>query len=357
MHLSSLYLRDFRSHEEAWVEFGPRLNNIYGPNAQGKTNLLEAIYFLIIGRSFRTQGISDLVRYEANSFFLEARFVKNGIEQTLRVSTDGKEKNIVYNSTKYSSFTNLLGLLQGVVLTPQDNTLVSGSPVLRRRYLDIQIAQVDPLYVHHLSRYTRAMKQRNTLLRRKKTTAIETWELEMAKAAAYITKERSRTIKDLSEKAGQIQLSLSKGNDLLGMRYKTTAPVKSEKKDVYEYFLEQYQKLRNREMILGYTTTGPHRDDMTITIHEKDARLYASEGQKCCCAVSLRLAEWQRLNEISGEAPLMAIDDIGSSLDKSRKEAIGQYLSELGQVFVTSTERLPTMDSHLIEISGLLNAV
>lgn len=348
MRLCHLTLRHFRNYEQAWVEFDPRMNNIYGPNALGKTNLLEAVFFLIIGRSFRTSSVQDLIQYGKASFHLEAIFVKNDVEQKLELWANGKEKNILYNSTRYASFSDLLGLMQGVVLAPADSLLVTAAPILRRRYIDIQIAQVDPLYVRHLSRYMRALKQRNRLLRQKKREGIEVWEVEMAKSAAYVVKQRALAIAFLSERAAEIQKILSKGKDLLALSFKTSAPYQEGKEQLFDYYVRLYDKLRVKELVLGYTLSGPHRDDMLIEIGGKEARLCASEGQKNSCAVALRLAEWERLRDLSTERPLMAIDDMGSHLDKYRKQAISDYLSELGQVFVTSTDKMPLADAQYI---------
>lgn len=358
MYLSYLYLRDFRNHEEACIEFSKGINNIYGPNARGKTNLLEAIYFLIVGRSFRLHSSKELIRFGAKVFHLEVHFVKNSIMQRLSLSVSGKKHKIEHNCTPYSSLTSLLGLLQGVVLTPEDTHLISGSPILRRRYLDIQTAQIDPLYVYHLSRYVRAMRQRNALLRQKKISTIDAWEHEMAKAATYIVGKRQQAVKDLNEKVCLIQKFLSSGEDNMALSYKTSVPMdKEEKAKIHDYYMRQYERCRLREMSLGYTITGPHRDDMMITIDEKEARLHASAGQKSCCAISLRLAEWQRLNSYVAQTPIMAIDDIDGSLDPSRKKAIGSYLSELGQVFITSTEKLSFLNSHPIEVGGSVKTV
>ena len=175
LYLRNLYLRQFRRYEEVHFQFNPTINSIVGPNAHGKTTILEAIQFLMSGRSFRTQQPSDLIRHEQNYFYIEADFIKQGIQQTLKISYDGKERKIVHNSTVCQSSTNLLGLLQGVVVIPDSASLVKGSPLLRRHFLDLQIAQVDPLYVHHLTRYARAMRQRNVLLKRKDLATIHGW--------------------------------------------------------------------------------------------------------------------------------------------------------------------------------------
>ena len=172
MQITSLFLQNFRNYEKAHVVFSPGINLIYGPNAHGKTNLLEALYFLITGRSFRTQSLRDLIYFGADFFRLKAFFIKNGVSQTLEVYFDGEKKKLLWNQTPLTSLSALYGILQGVLIAPEDLQILKGSPSLRRRFLDVQIAQVSPLYLHHLSRYQKAMKHRNTLLRRKQTQTL-----------------------------------------------------------------------------------------------------------------------------------------------------------------------------------------
>lgn len=340
MQLLSLYLRDFRNYKEAYVEFSPHLNEICGANAQGKTNLLEAIFLLVIGRSFRTMHLKELIKLQQPSFFVEAAFVKHGVSQTLQVSYDGTEKRAVHNSTVYSSFAPLLGLLQGVVFSPEDHDLISGAPSTRRRFLDLHIAQIDPLYVHHLGRFYRAMRQRNQLLRTKTALTIEAWEHEMAKAAAYITKQRALVIDELNEKILPLQEEISSSKDRLKLRFKTPAPLTASSDDLAHFYSEALARHRSREMLFGNTLVGPHRDDFIPLLHEQEARVFGSEGQKMSCALALRLAEWQRLKETTGETPLMIVDDVGACLDEQRRQKLYEQLNLAGQVFTASPQRL-----------------
>lgn len=339
MFLRTLYLHNFRCYEEATFEFCPGINAIYGPNAKGKTTILEAIYLLITGHSFRTHQITDLVRKESPFFYIEASFVKHGIEQKLRMTVEGKTRKILYNNTPCSSSAELLGLLQGVIIVPDDALLVKGGPQVRRHFLDLQIAQADPLYVHHLTRYNRAMRQRNALLKDKKSDSLGSWEQEMANSAAYLTQQRDKTINQL-EKSGQtFYYELSGEIEKLLLNYQTSVR-KAESGTLKQNYLELFEKFRQREMVLGWTVTGPHRDDLTISIGPKEARFFASEGQQRSCVIALRLAEWERLKALSNETPLMLLDDIGIGLDDMRRMRLSEHLQNLGQVFLTSTSEL-----------------
>lgn len=339
MFLRTLYLHNFRCYQEAFFEFCPGINTICGANAQGKTSLLEAIYLLIAGKSFRTSQVSDLTRLGTNNFFIEASFVKHGIEQQLRISCNGKERKIFHNHNLCPS-SSLLGLLRGVVITPDDAALVKGSPLVRRHFLDLQIAQIDPLYVHHLGRYNRALRQRNALLRAKSHATLDSWEFEMATSAAYLTMQRSLAVQDLEKSGRRLHKILSGEGEEMQLVYKNGAPLNAGLTVLRTHFLEQFQKLRYREMILGATLSGPQKDDLTVAIAEKEVRFFASEGQQRSCVAALRFAEWERLNELGSEAPLMLIDDVGVSLDSSRKDKLLTHIQSLGQVFLTATQEM-----------------
>lgn len=336
IYLRNLRLCNFRSYDDVTFEFAPGVNLIAGGNARGKTTILEAIHYLICGRSFRTQQSSELVRYGQENFFIEANFIKNNVEQRLKVACSGTQKKIVYNNTVYPSLSNLLGLIHGAVFTPDDAKLVKGLPAARRQFLDIQIAQIDPLYVHYLSRYQRAMSQRNCLLRAKEMATIESWEHEMAAAASYIWAQRHAAVGELENSCHSLYHALSGESQKLAVFYKGS--YKGELKDAPKEYLKVLEKNRQREKILGYTLTGPHKDDLLFTLHEQEMRFFGSEGQQRTCVAALRLAEWQRLKAHSGLRPLMLVDDVGISLDSSRRERMMGHLCDLGQVFITSTE-------------------
>lgn len=349
MYVKNLYLKNFRLHTEGFFEFHPSVNLIFGPNAHGKTTLLEALYFLATGRSFRSSHLKDLIELNFQSFFVEVNFIKHGIEQVLKVYYSPTEKKIVHNQTQHHSATSLLGLLQAVVITPDDDSLVKGGPSVRRNFLDLHIAQLNPLYVHHLTRYNRAMKHRNVLLKSKKTQGIESWEHEMANSAAYLVLERNTTVNTLESIANSYYKSLSGNKENLTLTYKSGYPLTLPKGKLRDYFIEQYSKYRSRELMTGFTLVGPHKDDLVISLNEKDSRVYASEGQQRSCVTALHFAKWQHIKDIEGEAPLMLIDDIGISLDQNRKELLFSHLKDLDQVFLTSTGKLSNANEmHLV---------
>lgn len=336
MELRALYVKNLRIYEEARFNFKSGLNWIVGPNASGKTTVLEALYVLMTGRSFRTAQLGELIRHGASFFYIEASFVKYGLDQVLKFSFDGKERKIIHNQTVFSTSSSLLGLLKGVVITPDDASLVKGQPALRRHFLDLQIAQCDPLYVHHLTRYAKGLQQRNALLRLKKIAGIELWEHELALSAAYVTEQRYRAADDLQE-LGQKMYGALAGETLpFGLNYKSSGP--RAKELLKSHYLDQFKRHRPREMELGFTLAGPHKDDLSIHLDQKEVRHYGSEGQQRTCVAALKLAEWERVRAAEDGIPLMMVDDVGVSLDASRKMRLLDHLKTLGQVFLTATE-------------------
>lgn len=340
MLLKRLTLRHFRNYEEATIDFAPSINAVCGANAQGKTSLLEAIYLCVSGRSFRTPHIADLQQTNQPFFSVEVWFTKSGVDQRLRYTYDGKERRILYNATPCQSTAQLLGILPGVVMVPDDIALIKGSPQIRRQYLDMQISQANPLYLHHLVRYQRAMRQRNQLLRQQSLQTIEPWEEEMAASAAYIVAQRGLAVNDLSTRASESYSSLTQENEPLALKYKSGAPTDQEPPQVIAYYRERLQQQRRRDVELGWTSVGPHKDDLLIGIQGKLGRFFASEGQQRSAVVAMRMAEWQRLRNQVGCSPLLIIDDVAMSLDNDRRERLLGSLKGMGQVFLSSAQDL-----------------
>jgi DNA replication and repair protein RecF len=339
MYLRSLYLLNFRNYEEAYFEFGPHLNLICGANAQGKTSVLEAIHYLMQGRSFRFHQGSDLIKQGAASFYIEAKFSKHGVEQSLKIGFDGKERRIIYNHTALVSIPSLIGIIPGVTMAPDDINLIKGAPQLRRQFLDLQIAQIDPLYVHHLTRYSRATRQRNQLLKAKQLLTIESWEHEMGQSAAYLVMQRQKSIEHLQRHCQEAYCALTAEQEPIAVAYKTALPLSYSASELRQYQVSQLQKHRTREMILGYTLTGPHKDDVGFLIDAKETRHFASEGQQRSYMTAIRLAEWRSLNQLGHDSPLFLIDDVGISLDQERRQKLLNQMTQMGQVFLTATDK------------------
>ena len=336
MRLTRIALKSFRNIEQAEVNFCPDFNAIVGPNAQGKTSLLEAIFLAICGKSFRTSQLIHLIKQDSPFFGSELFFEKNHLEQRLRIAFDGIERKIAYNQSLCPSIASIIGILQGVLMTPDHLDIVKGGPQVRRQYMDLQLAQADTKYMNHLSRYQKAMRQRNVLLKTHTFDTIEVWEQEMATSAAYIVNSRRQLLQALTGQAQQHYQYLTEGSEALSLRYKTGSSG-IEADHCRQYYLERYRLDRAKEAEHGLTLTGPHKDDLIIGIDGREARHFSSEGQARSCVAALKLAEWHQMRLRTGYAPLFLVDDLTISLDQHRLHRFLEEMQKLKQVFITST--------------------
>jgi DNA replication and repair protein RecF len=345
MILKSLLLHNFRSYALEKISFLPRINGFLGANGQGKTNLLEAIYLLSTGRSFRTPHLQELIQEGKKFFFVEAEIQKDGLDQTLSLYFDGKEKRFCHQKCSSSSFSSLLGIMPSIIHAPHDRELISGQPSLRRRFLNLHLSQEDPLYIHHLSRYCQALKQRNFLLKAKNTKTIAPWEEEMALSAVYLTEKRKLLIKELNELLPLFLGELTQ-NEEIEIRYLPSCSSEPLTPANYQELLE---KNRARELHFGATQVGPHRDDWLLFFQKKEASTHASEGQKKSFLLALRLAEWKRLSQKFEEPILMNLDDVAIHLDLQRQSLLKPLLSHLHQVFFTAPSQLLEGEKNLVQ--------
>lgn len=344
IYIKSIQLHQFRNFEHAVFSFEKGLNHIIGQNGLGKTNLLEALHFFSTGRSFRTTNPLHLIQKGKSHFTLKMTFDVDGLEHTLEVQQEKSKKTILHNKTPYKSYTKLLGLIPSVMYGVNDISFIQGSPAEKRRSLNIHMAQNDPRYAYHLYRYKKALEQRNALfkLSAKHIHAQATlWEQEMAKSAQYIREKRSDLIQRL-EKNMQMHYEMLYNKD----------QQKEEPSIHYVpsiHFSEDpitadfWRKERNKDILLGCTTQGPHRDQFHVYLNQKLAKDFASEGQKRTLIAALKLAECQDLDN-----PLLFIDDFGVHLDQTRSHLMQQEIVSKHQVFITSPHPLSISKNHAL---------
>jgi DNA replication and repair protein RecF len=348
MHIEQIYLRNFRSYEKAHFVFDSGVNWIVGENAQGKTNLLEALVLLSTGRSFRAKKTEEMIKEGSPGFYIEALVSRAGVSERIKLSYDGTERAADLNGTKHASFTPLLGYLPSVLFAPSDRAIIEEDPKERRDFLDLQIAQTDPTYLEHVLRYNKAMRQRNDLLKQNKTDGISAWEESMALAAEQMISRRIEAVTLLAPQVTERMMQLTEGRDTIGLSYmcKLANPSALSARDLKL----EYEKSRPRDLELGRTCVGPHLDELLITISGKEAKRYASEGQKRSLLSALRLAEWHQLSSRTTERPFMCVDDMPIHFDAFRQELLARALGSLGQVFVTSPEAIAVLPGHTIAI-------
>lgn len=357
MHVEHLALYQFRLYGQRRFQFSPHVNIIEGPNAHGKTALLEALYLAAVGTSFRTNHLGELVRQGTSSFGLELVYHTSGLDQHIKIVATSKERHVYLNSERRGGMAALLGGVRAAVFTPDDSNLVKGGPQARRHYLDVQLAQVDPLYTHHLRRYNRALKQRNCLLKAESATAIDSWEYELALSAAYLIVSRATATEALKLRFERLYRHISGLDSSLGLHYRCSSSVYQQGMppvQLHGLLCQRWQGTRARDIAAGTTLSGPHRDELLLSLDGFDLRHYGSEGEKRTAAAALRLAEWEQIASHSDdELPLLLIDDLAMGLDPHRQANFIAYLATAGQVFVTTAQPLKLSDS-LRDIHHLL---
>ncbi len=338
MNITKLELSRFRNYEEASLEPCPGINLIFGQNAQGKTNLLEAVFLCCLGRSHRTPREREMIRYGCEHAAVELHCERAGVRRRIRYNllSEGRHR-ILLDGEPVQRLGELMGRLNCVLFAPEHLSIVKDGPAERRRFLDMELSQTYPSYFYSLQQYNRVLRQRNNLLRalRDDPSLLDTlpvWDEQLARLAAYICRERAGFVKKLQVYAHENHSDISGGTELLELEYRPNLQA-----DDAETALRLLEKKRSEDLRLCTTTAGPHRDDLGLLIGGKELRAFGSQGQQRTAALSLKLSQLQLLRDETGSWPVLMLDDVMSELDESRR----QYLMERAlpaQTFVTATE-------------------
>ena len=336
MYIKSLTLKNFRNYEEQTLSFDETTNVFCGNNAQGKTNLLEALYLFSMGKSFRTNQDSDLIRFGDSFTKAELRFCDRNREHTLEIIIlRDKKKQIKINGLTISRLSELIGHLNVVLFYPEELGLVKEGPYIRRRFMDVAISQLRPAYYHALGRYQRVVEQRNKLIKKIRMSSgnsgAETmfvWNEKLVDFGMELMQYRETFMKRLNKLAQKAHFEAS--GETLIVSYKPRFESR-------EAFLEKLQTSFERELEQGYTLYGPHREDFEILIDDKEAKVFGSQGQQRSAVLSLKLAQADLLHEEYGEYPVLLLDDIMSELDQTRRSYLAGKIPDK-QVFITCTE-------------------
>lgn len=348
MKCLGIELVDFRNIERASVRFGEGVTVLYGDNAQGKTNLLEAIYYAAIGKSFRGHTAPEVIRFGKDCATLSLDYVENGRAQniTMRLFRD-RARAVEKNRVRITRMSDLVGSFRAVLFCPEHLSLVKGGPSERRQFLDIAISARDPLYLHHLQNYAKILKQRNALLKTAEKSpevfrnTVDVWSAQLAKTAAYIASRRARYIKELDGFVKKTFTEMMGERELpqltyLGCRKDATADYDNLAETEQYLFLRLSSHLE-REVAAGATLYGTHKDDFEILLNGHSARLYASQGQQRSLSLALKIAEGEICFTDCGEYPVFLFDDVLSELDSSRRAFLLGHM-EGKQVIMTSCE-------------------
>ncbi len=334
MHLRQLRLRDFRNYGRLDVEFSPGFHVLLGNNAQGKTNILEAIYLLATLRSFRGVSSAQIVRHGQTGFFVGGK-THHGDDHEIKLYWSAKERSLAVDGRPIRKLSEFLGIFRAVVFCSEDLQLVKGSASRRRRYLDLLLTQTHPTYLPLLHRYVRAVRSRNALLKQRvqDPAALEAFTGEMVAAGTRLVEMRRELLPEISPLACQAYQKITNAAEELRLDYHPS---------VRGDFLVELRKVEARERAMRMTLLGPHRDELALTLDGKPAAQFGSEGQKRSVVIALKIAQAEHLTRLHGSPPVLLIDDIMGELDLKRRSGFLPLLQRAhqahSQVFMTCTE-------------------
>ncbi|HZK24489.1 MAG TPA: DNA replication/repair protein RecF [Oscillospiraceae bacterium] len=364
MRVETLVLHNFRNYSHLELKLDAHLNILVGENAQGKTNFLEAVNFSALARSFRTRNEEELVRWGSESCTVVASVQQRLQLQKLRVSYDlqTRKKKYFCNGVELSRAA-YLGRVIPVLFTPEDLAVVKGSPQLRRKFFDELIGKISPLYEQDLSRYQQILRQRNQLLKTQRekvlhSAELASWNEQLIKQGSKVIAKRSFAVHRLGLLARLAHRSLTDREETLTVDYLSSIGEKitSPNTDWEEKFAHALDKHAGHECRMGQTLIGPHRDDILLAINDKNARIYASQGQQRTLILALKLAEIEFIKSETGEFPILLLDDVFSELDSKRRQLLVAAIEGKVQTIITGTaaERLGVLhhDGKLFIVQG-----
>lgn len=345
MKVLELCYKNYRNLKDGKFIPSDKINVIYGDNAQGKTNLLEAIWIFTGGRSFRGTKDSDLIKFNEKESRIFLKVLSREREKDLEIKVSSKKRKVLINSVEKRSAIELVGKFCSVIFAPNHLMLVKGGPALRRKFLDTAICQVTPKYAKFISNYNHVLNQRNSLLKdiKKHPELIDTldiWDDRLAVYGVEIISKRIQYVNHLKEFSKFFHEGISSKKEILSLEYENS--FKENMDLTKENFKEGLIKARNTDIALKCTTFGPHRDDLKILINKKSAKLFASQGQQRSAVLALKLAEAEIFKKVFNVSPVILLDDVMSELDEKRQDFILNSISE-NQVFITCCEPISAL--------------
>lgn len=328
------------------ADFENNINVLYGNNAQGKTNLLEAMFLCAFGRSHRPAKDNELAEFGGQGYSISAGIESGFGNPTIDIiSQKGEKKSIKINGIPIRKLGEMMGTLRIVMFAPEDLLMIKEGPGDRRKFLDMSISQIKPTYFYDLQKYWKVLEQRNNLLREisenpKLSETLCIWDDALTESGARIIAARDAFIKRLSSHAGERHLSLTENEESLEMRYLPS--IRAEHMDDTEEIRDLFNKLLersgDRELKMGATLTGPQRDDFEVYINGKDIKAFGSQGQQRAAVLSIKMAEIDIIKEETNEVPVLLLDDVMSELDKKRRRYLVGAIDGI-QAFITTTDK------------------
>lgn len=328
---------NFRNIENNTFKFYNDINYIYGQNGSGKTNIMEAIYYLSCAKSFRGVRDSDIIMKTKEHFFLEGKVVSKNKTSKIEIGNNTKNKNIYINKKQIRKNADLFGIFYPVIFSPQDIFIVQGAPSVRRKCIDRLIASLEGNYIKILKDYNYAIEERNKLLRDMPDSEEDVYaafEEVLVKNGLKISEFRMKYIDIINSFISPIYKHLTDNFDALNVFYKSSFDMESQVN-----LKSKYKDSRNRDIILKRTTLGPHLDDVEIFLNNEKAKYFASTGEQKTIGIAIRLAEARVYGSINNEVPVLLLDDIFSELDESRREHLINSFFNKGQIIITSPDK------------------
>jgi len=344
MWIKNIKIKNFRNYKNQEINLEENINIFYGENAQGKTNIIEAIFLCSMGKSFRAKKDSEMINLEEKNSNIEIEYYKSDRAGKIKIEL-GPKKNIYLNGIKLKKLSELLGNINVVIFTPDDINILKGGPQNRRKFLDIMISQLKPNYMYNLNLYLKTIEQRNNYLRQireenKDENLLDIWDEKLSEYAINIYNYRKEFIEKIKNKIKKIHNEITQEKENIEIEYITEC----ENKEKYLEILKQRRKL---DIIKGYTTKGIHRDDFVIYINNKQLDIYGSQGQHRTAILSLKLSELNIIYDEIGEYPILLLDDFMSELDEGRRLNFLEKIKNT-QVIITGTEKISIANKNIL---------
>lgn len=337
MYIKELSLNNFRNYENASIYFSDGINIFYGDNAQGKTNILEAIYMSSTTKSHRGSKDKEIIRFGQEEAHIKLDIKKDETLDRIDIHLKSKgKKGYAFNMIPLKKSSDLFGILNVVIFSTEDLSIVKEGPAFRRRFMDMELCQLSKVYYHNLLNYNKILDQRNNFLKNlefgplseENKIMLDVWDNQLGTAAIEIIKEREKFVNRMNEIIDGIHSKLTEGKETLKIKY--------EKNVAASDLFMQLAMSRDSDIRQQTTHVGPHRDDLSFTIEGVDARKFGSQGQQRTVALSLKLAEIEIVKEIIKDNPILLLDDVMSELDSKRRDALLDYISTI-QTIITCT--------------------
>lgn len=346
MFIHHLQLKNFRNYSELQLPFSNQIHIFQGNNAQGKTNILEALYLLALTKSHRTSKEKELVQWGQSFSVIKGNMESRRGRQNLEIQISPIGKKAKVNQLEQKKLSDYIGVFNAIMFAPEDLTLVKGSPQFRRKFLDIEIGQVSPSYLYHLTQYQKVVKQRNNLLKdftvqnKNKLDLLEIWDAQFVQYGAKVIYKRLLFLSKLEKWAKEIHHGITNGKENLSIDYKNTVfsdRLITKESEIINQFEEKLKNIKKLELSRGMTLIGPHRDDLDFFINGNQVQSYGSQGQQRTTALSVKLAEIELMNQEVGEYPILLLDDVLSELDPIRQTQLIQTIEDKVQTMITTT--------------------